>query len=161
MQLRPPSIDKGVTSFFWAFGLGLFLWLGMRAVRASVDIRADTLAIERHDRRIEVPCRSIARVVPWSVPLPGPGFALLLLSGRRLVWRIKSGDRSRVLDLAGGDMAAIQVQQVECQERHRSPGTSGGRREPGNRWRRSPPTRSPPPDDLPRRHRAQPRRARC
>jgi hypothetical protein len=32
MHLRPPSIDKGVTSFLWAFGLGLFLWFGMRAV---------------------------------------------------------------------------------------------------------------------------------
>lgn len=31
---------------------------------------------------------------------------------RRLVWRIKSGDRSRVLDMAGGDMAAINVQQI-------------------------------------------------
>lgn len=32
MHLRPPSIDKGFTSFLWAFGLGLFLWLGMLAV---------------------------------------------------------------------------------------------------------------------------------
>ena len=31
---------------------------------------------------------------------------------RRLVWRIKSGDRSRVLDMAGGDMGAIRVQQI-------------------------------------------------
>jgi predicted NBD/HSP70 family sugar kinase len=31
---------------------------------------------------------------------------------RRLVWRIKSGDRSRVLDMAGGDLAAIQVHQI-------------------------------------------------
>jgi predicted NBD/HSP70 family sugar kinase len=31
---------------------------------------------------------------------------------RRLVWRIKSGDASRVLDMAGGDMAAIQVHQI-------------------------------------------------
>lgn len=31
---------------------------------------------------------------------------------RRLVWRIKSGDRSRVLDMAGGDIAAIQVHQI-------------------------------------------------
>lgn len=31
---------------------------------------------------------------------------------RRLVWRIKSGDRSRVLDMAGGDLAAIQVNQI-------------------------------------------------
>jgi glucokinase len=31
---------------------------------------------------------------------------------RRLVWRIKSGDASRVLDMAGGDIAAIQVHQI-------------------------------------------------
>jgi len=31
---------------------------------------------------------------------------------RRLVWRIKSGDRSRVLDMAGGDMGAIHVQHI-------------------------------------------------
>jgi hypothetical protein len=32
MHLRPPSIDRGVTSFLWAFGLGLFIWLGLVAV---------------------------------------------------------------------------------------------------------------------------------
>lgn len=31
---------------------------------------------------------------------------------RRLVWRIKAGDRSRVLDLAGGDMSAITLDHV-------------------------------------------------
>jgi predicted NBD/HSP70 family sugar kinase len=31
---------------------------------------------------------------------------------RRLVWRIKSGDRSRVLDMAGGEIGAIHVQQI-------------------------------------------------
>lgn len=31
---------------------------------------------------------------------------------RRLVWRIKSGDPSRVLEMAGGDMGAITVQQI-------------------------------------------------
>jgi hypothetical protein len=32
VHLRPPSIDKGVTSFLWAFGFFLFLWLGMLSV---------------------------------------------------------------------------------------------------------------------------------
>ena len=32
--------------------------------------------------------------------------------GRRLVWRIKAGDRSRVLDAAGGDLTAITAAQV-------------------------------------------------
>jgi amino acid permease len=32
MKLRAPSIDPGVTSFLWAFGLALYLWLFMLAV---------------------------------------------------------------------------------------------------------------------------------
>lgn len=32
MHLRPPSIDHGVVSFLWAFGLGLFIWLGLLAI---------------------------------------------------------------------------------------------------------------------------------
>jgi hypothetical protein len=35
MHLRPPSIDPGITSFLWAFGLGLFVWLGLLAVGVS------------------------------------------------------------------------------------------------------------------------------
>jgi hypothetical protein len=35
MHLRPPSIDPGVTSFIWAFLLGLFVWLGQLAVGVS------------------------------------------------------------------------------------------------------------------------------
>jgi len=31
-HLRPPSIDKGVVAFLWAFGFFLYLWLGMIAV---------------------------------------------------------------------------------------------------------------------------------
>jgi hypothetical protein len=32
MNLRPPSIDRGITSFLWAFGLGLFIFLGLVGV---------------------------------------------------------------------------------------------------------------------------------
>jgi hypothetical protein len=35
MRLRQPSFDRGVTSFLWAFGLGLYLWLGMLALGVS------------------------------------------------------------------------------------------------------------------------------
>jgi hypothetical protein len=35
MHLRPPSIDRGVTSFLWALGLALFIWLGQLAVGVS------------------------------------------------------------------------------------------------------------------------------
>jgi hypothetical protein len=32
---RPPSIDKGVSAFLWAFGFFLYLFLGMLAVSVS------------------------------------------------------------------------------------------------------------------------------
>lgn len=32
MHLRAPSVDKGVSSFAWAFVFFLYLWLGMLAV---------------------------------------------------------------------------------------------------------------------------------
>jgi hypothetical protein len=32
MHLRPPSIARGVTSFLWAFGLGLYIWFGLLAI---------------------------------------------------------------------------------------------------------------------------------
>ena len=35
MHLRPPSMDHGVASFLWGFGLGLYLWLGMLMVDVS------------------------------------------------------------------------------------------------------------------------------
>ena len=35
MHLRPPSIDRGVTSFLWALGLGVFIWFGLIAVGMS------------------------------------------------------------------------------------------------------------------------------
>ncbi len=31
-HLRPPSIDKGVVAFLWAFGFFLYLLLGMIAI---------------------------------------------------------------------------------------------------------------------------------
>ena len=35
MHLRPPSIDPGITSFLWAFFLGLFIWGGLLAIGVS------------------------------------------------------------------------------------------------------------------------------
>lgn len=35
VHLRMPSFDRGLTSFLWAFGLGLYLWLGMLAIGVS------------------------------------------------------------------------------------------------------------------------------
>ena len=34
-MLRPPSIDPGVQSFLWGFGLGVYIWLGLLASGVS------------------------------------------------------------------------------------------------------------------------------
>jgi len=31
-HLRPPSVDKGVSAFLWAFGFFLYIWLGQLAL---------------------------------------------------------------------------------------------------------------------------------
>jgi hypothetical protein len=35
VHLRMPSIDRGVTSFLWGVGLGLYVWLFLVAVGVS------------------------------------------------------------------------------------------------------------------------------
>jgi hypothetical protein len=32
MHLRPPAFSHGFTSFLWAFGLGLYVWIGLLAI---------------------------------------------------------------------------------------------------------------------------------
>lgn len=52
--------------------------------RARIEISDSALIVSLRGRRIEVPLEAIRRVVPWSIPLPGPGLWLVLPSGRRL-----------------------------------------------------------------------------
>lgn len=35
MHLRPPSVDHGITSFIWAFVIGLFVWLFLLGIGIS------------------------------------------------------------------------------------------------------------------------------
>src|SRR5579883_2804082 len=76
---------------FWALpgaAAALVRW----ACVAQVSGREDTLLLCARDRTIEVPYASIARVVPWRVPLPGPGLSLRLRSGRRVTHGIEVAD---------------------------------------------------------------------
>ena len=53
--------------------------------------------VEREDYR-KIGCLEVEVAAPGIV--------------RRLIWRVKAGDRSRVLDAAGGDFAAISIEHV-------------------------------------------------
>jgi hypothetical protein len=63
-----------------------------RAVAVDVGVEGDVLVLERRGLRVEVPRAAIALVVPWSVPLPGPGLSLRLRSGRSLRYRLATPD---------------------------------------------------------------------
>jgi apolipoprotein N-acyltransferase len=59
-------------------------WLVARALAATVDVTPGTVRVARLGLRVEIPASAVARVVPWSIPLPGPGFSFVLPSGRPL-----------------------------------------------------------------------------
>src|SRR5262249_33745319 len=59
-------------------------WLVEHAAGARAAVRDDALVLCRPDLRVEVARTEIARVVPWKLPLPGPGVSFSLRSGRRL-----------------------------------------------------------------------------
>jgi hypothetical protein len=44
-HLRPPSIDRGVASFLWAAGLGLYVYFGLVAVAVDGAIAAIVAAL--------------------------------------------------------------------------------------------------------------------
>jgi hypothetical protein len=52
----------------------------------------DGLVLERPGLHVTVPASAIARIVPWILPLPGPGLSFRLRSGRRLAWSIAAAD---------------------------------------------------------------------
>jgi len=114
----PPAVAVA-----WAFGmnfepqhavaalvaLGLLpalaaLLLG-RAFEAEVHVAADGLCIAREGLRIEAPCRSLAAVEPWWIPLPGPGISLRLRSGARLPVTIEPAPPDLLASLAAAGVA--------------------------------------------------------
>lgn len=78
-------------------------WLCAGRMRAEND----RLVLVGRGLRIEVPRASIGRLVPWVVPLPGPGFWLVLRSGQRL--RYGFAPRRFVPTLTGLGLEPSQV----------------------------------------------------
>ncbi len=72
---------------------------------------AASLVISRRGLRLEVPCAAIARVSPWTIPLPGPGFSLWLRSGRRLRYGLQADDPTPLLSAlaAAGAVASARA----------------------------------------------------
>jgi hypothetical protein len=110
--ITPPILVRLVAVF--AVVPGFAAWLIQRALAAEVDLRGAELVVRRRGVTLEIPCASIARVTPWTVPLPGPGFSLSMRSGRRLRWGLQDADPTPLLLAlaeAGGVEAARSATQ--------------------------------------------------
>jgi hypothetical protein len=94
----------------------LATWIIGRAVAAEVEVRDATLVVRRRDRRLEVPCAQLGRVVPWTVPLPGPGLWLWTRSRRRLPYGLETEDPTPLL----GALAAAGVESARAAAEHPS-----------------------------------------
>jgi len=58
-------------------------WCVLRAFSARASIEPGLLVLKRGRRRLELPLCDIAAVVPWRLPVPGPGAWLRRASGER------------------------------------------------------------------------------
>lgn len=77
-------------------------WLIERAFAMTATIRDDGMVLERGEWRIEIPCGVIARITPWTVPLPGSGLSVRLTSGRRFRYGLQLADPSALLEALAG-----------------------------------------------------------
>jgi hypothetical protein len=91
---------------------GFAVWLIRRALSTELRIEAGRLVLSGKDLRVEVPCESIARVVPWRIPLPGPGFTLWLKSGRRFRYALEPNDLAAVLSTLAVDGEVVPARQA-------------------------------------------------
>ncbi len=93
--IGPPQLAQLVALFtaLPALAAGLI----RRAFRAEIALAGDVVRVRAADQLVEIPAAAIDRVVPWTVPLPGPGASLRLRSGRRLRSQLQLDDPSRLL----------------------------------------------------------------
>jgi len=60
-------------------------WCVLRAFAARAEIVDGLLVLRSGGRRLDLPLAEIAAIEPWTLPIPGPGLSLRLVSGER--WR--------------------------------------------------------------------------
>lgn len=85
-----------------AWGLG-------RVFAGTWTVTNGALILERLHERVEIPCASIRRVVPWSVPIPGAGVSLQLGSGRWFRWGLQVTDPAAFAEALADGGAADDV----------------------------------------------------
>ncbi len=88
-------------------------WLIERAFAVAVELRDDEFVLRGRDLQLEIPYAAIARVAPWRLLLPGPGFSLWMRSGRKLSYGLELASPAPLLsalaDRGGVDTARAAI----------------------------------------------------
>ena len=109
-----PLVVLGRALFVCALLPALAARLIERAFVADMEIRATELVLQGRGLRVEIPRTAVAAIVPWTLPLPGPGFALRLQSGRRFSYGLQVPDPTPLLQ-ALTDGAGIEAARAATQ----------------------------------------------
>jgi len=101
-----------------------------RARAARVEVCEDDVVVRRTGFTMEIPRGAIARVAPWTVPLPGAGVTLWMRSGKRLRDGFETDDPAALLDAldrAGVMSGAAALQHPSVLFAHAAAATAGWR----------------------------------
>jgi hypothetical protein len=97
--------------------LGLFLFSGVpmaafallaRLLTATLELSPTLVSVALRRTRFEIPLASVAALRPWWLPLPGPGLALAMTSGRRFRYRLECADPSALLTAMGSALPSAE-----------------------------------------------------
>lgn len=89
-----------------------------RSLAGTIAVAGDTIVIERRDVRVEIPASAIVGIVPWRVPLPTPGAALVLRSGRPFRYAIGVTAPSRLAAFLRAHAGATRIDDADPAFRH-------------------------------------------
>jgi hypothetical protein len=105
-SIAPPLLIR--LFLFFALLPGVAAALIRLVFAVDVEARDDGLVLQRRGQRIELDRAEIGRVVPWSVPLPGPGLSLWMAPEDRLRYALQVDDLELLVRALSGGMEAAR-----------------------------------------------------
>lgn len=82
----------------------MLVWLLRRLTAATLTVEPARLVLQLRGVRFEIPLESVTGVEPWKLPLPGPGLALRMKSGRRFDYRLQVAAPAPLLAALGATL---------------------------------------------------------
>ncbi len=82
------------------------VWLLRRFTSATLLVEPGRLVLQLRGVRFELPVESITGLEPWRLPLPGPGVALRMKSGRRFEYHLQVEDPASLLNALAPQLPA-------------------------------------------------------